>query len=114
MANGKPYTSEEIAAARQLYREHRSDWAHHLADYPVLLGRSKSALATYITVHLAGIGRPIVLTERREKWPEPGVILFDDDPREAARPFQPFKMARPARETSYGIVSYGAIPGWVS
>lgn len=87
MARGPLYTPEQDHALKVLYREHRSDWEHHIGDYPILADRPINSIRYRIYMALGLADRkfqPAVVTKVKcRSWPCPGVILFHDDARAA-------------------------------
>lgn len=87
MSRGPLYTPEQDRALKLLYAEHRSEWERHIGEYPILAGRPINSLRyrIYMALQLAvKVFEPAIVTKVRDSWPDPGVILFHDDPRAIA------------------------------
>lgn len=77
------YTPEQDEALRSLYQRHRSDWAHHIKEYPELNERSVISMRNRLFHELdAGSmerGETQTPTMLRG-WPPLGTRLFFTDP----------------------------------
>lgn len=92
--SGPSYTAAEDRALAQLCDKHRSEWRRHIRDYPALDDRSIPSLIH--RVHDRGLVRlGYEQAAAALSWPEPGVILFDDDPRAARDHGSPERLPHP-------------------
>lgn len=81
MARGPHYTDADDRALQRLYRIHRSDWSHHVADFPELAARSIPSMRSriYQFLKLPSLMAREALPAPIEDWSAMAGRRFDDD-----------------------------------